>query len=459
MEKNISLPFDCDTEEVVLGAIMLEKNAITRAMQHLRTEMFYYDNHRTIFATLVRMYNERRDIDIITVADELRRNKELDKVGGPFYITKLSSQVVSSAHLQSHCLIVKDLFIRREVIKGISKLLSSAQDMMVDVMDVVCDMQELASQVEKDTVKMDNLRDMETLMEDTLQLAKQRMENSVNGVTGVDTGLTDLNKITGGWQNSELVVLAARPAVGKTMVALFLAKAAAKTGVNVLFCSIEMQGERLGDRLILMESTVNPHAWRTGLTGDQEWKEAHEAARELSTLPIKIDDNPSMSIDYIRAEARLLKNKGKCDIIFIDYLQLSDMKDHSRNNRNREQEVAIAARKSKMLAKEMNCPVILLSQLNREVESRFGNRPQLADLRESGAIEQDADIVLLLHRPAMMGQATDKETGYPAEGLGILNIAKHRNGETGNIYFSHNKSMTKICDYVPPMEWLMKHSK
>jgi Replicative DNA helicase len=321
---------------------------------------------------------------------------------------------------------------------------------------VVCNMQELASQVEKDAVKADNLRDMETLMEDTINQAKERIEKSENGVTGVDTGLTDLNKLTGGWQRGDLVIVAARPAVGKTMFSLFLARAAAKTGLSALFCSIEMQGERLGDRLILMESTINPYLWRTGLTDEKEWSEAQNAARELASLPILIDDSPSMSIDYIRAQARLLKSRNKCDIIFIDYLQLSDMKTPGKDNRNREQEVAIAARKAKMLAKEMDCPVVMLSQLNREVEGRYEKRPQLSDLRESGAIEQDADIVLLLYRPSMAGVVTDKESGYSTDGLGLIIAAKHRNGETGTVYFSHNKSMTKIEDYVPTMEWLLK---
>jgi len=459
MEKDIILPFDCDTEEVVLGAILLEKKAQPEALQYLRKEIFYYDNHQIIFAALVRMYNERRDIDIITVADELRRSKELDKMGGPYYITKLSSQVTSSAHLQYHCMILKDLFLRREVIKGLSRLLSTAQDMKTDITDVVCNMQELASAIEHDAVKADNLRDMDVLMCNTIAQARERMERSENGVTGIDTGLADLNKLTAGWQNGDLIVFAARPGVGKTMLALFFAKMAAKMRMYALFCSIEMQGERLGDRLILMESTINPYAWRSGLTDEKEWAEAQDTARELATLPILVDDSPSMSIDSIRAQARLLKSRGKCDIIFIDYLQLSDMKTHGKDNRNREQEVAIAARKAKLLAKEMNCPVVLLSQLNREAEGRYAGRPQLGDLRESGAIEQDADIVILLHRPALSKVSTDKESGYPTEGLGILTVAKHRNGESGTVYFSHNKSMTKIEDYVPPMEWLMKQAK
>ncbi|WP_321517160.1 DnaB-like helicase C-terminal domain-containing protein [uncultured Bacteroides sp.] len=343
MEQNITLPFDCDTEEVVLGAAMLESKAMPEVVQYLRPEMFYYDNHRIIFSALMRMYNARRNIDLITVADELRRHNELEKVGGPFYITKLCSQVASTAHLRTHCLIVKDFYLRRLVIKGLSQLLGTAQDMSVDLADVVCNIQELATQVEKDAVKTDNVRNMEVLMNDTLTQAKGRMENSENGVTGTDTGLTDLNKITGGWQRGDLIVFAARPATGKTMLTLFMARIAARAGINAVFFSIEMQGERLGDRLILMESDVNPYRWRTGQTDEAEWNKAYTTAESLAELPIIVDDNPSMSMDYIRAQSRMLKSRGKCDIIFIDYLQLSDMKGSVKENRNREQEVATAS--------------------------------------------------------------------------------------------------------------------
>ena len=271
------------------------------------------------------MYNNRRDIDLITVADELRRSDELDKVGGPYYLTKLCCGVASSAHLQKHSLILKDMFLRREVIKGVSTLLSTAQDMTVDIADVVCSMQELATRIESDAVKADNMRDMEVLMQDTLQQAQVRMERSENGITGVDTGLTDLNKITAGWQNGDLVIIAARPAVGKTMVSLFFAKMAARMGLHTLFFSIEMQGERLGDRLLLMESGINPYTWRTGQTSPQEWEEAQNTAQELTSLPMMIDDSSCMSLDSIRSQARFLKSRGKCNIIFIDYLQLSEM--------------------------------------------------------------------------------------------------------------------------------------
>jgi replicative DNA helicase len=459
MEKHINMPFALDYEEAILGACILETKAMPLAIKHLRAEMFYDNKHRAVFAAMECMFNEGRSIDLITVTEELKRRGDLDMVGGPFFIVQLSSGVASSAHLETHAVTLKDYFIRRELIKGVSKALGKAVDMTIYTEDVIADTQELLDNLGRDAAWNNTLRDMETLMDDTVKLAAERRDKQENGLTGIPTGLADLDKLTAGWQKGDLNIVAARPAAGKTMLSLHLAKAAAKAGHNVLYCSIEMQGERLGDRLILLESNISPHCWRNGLTPTNEWITAQTTARELAMLPIMIDDNPSMSMDYIRAEARLLKSKGKCDMIVIDYLQLSDMKGNDKGLRNREQEVAIATRKAKLIAKEMNCPVILLSQLNRDSENRPGKRPQLSDLRESGAIEQDADMVLLLYRPALAGISTDKESGYPTEGLGILIAAKHRNGETGNVYFSHNKSMTKIADYTPPMEWLLKHAK
>lgn len=222
--------------------------------------------------------------------------------------------------------------------------------------------------------------------------------------------------------------------------------------------SLEMQGERLADRWLLSASDINPYRWRTGIPNPHEVAEAHTTAAELARLPIHVDDSTSISMDHVRSSARLLKSKDACDLIIIDYLQLCDMST-KQVNRNREQEVAQATRKAKLLAKELHIPVVLLSQLNRESENRPGGRPELAHLRESGAIEQDADIVILLYRPAMLHIPTDRESGYPTEGLGVAIVAKQRNGETGNVYFGHNQSITKFYDYIPPMEYLNKYAK
>lgn len=280
----------------------------------------------------------------------------------------------------------------------------------------------------------------------------------MNGVTGIPTGLTELDKKTGGLQDNDLIVIAARPSVGKTAFALHLARHAALAGNAVAVYSLEMQGERLGDRWLMAACNINPYRWRNGIPNPQEVAEARTTASGLAQLPIYVDDSSSVSMDHIRSSARLLKSRKQCDMIIIDYLQLCDMST-KQVNRNREQEVAQATRKAKLLAKELHIPVVLLSQLNRESENRPGGRPELAHLRESGAIEQDADIVILLYRPAMLHIPTDRESGYPTEGLGVAIVAKQRNGETGNVYFGHNQSITKFYDYVPPMEYLNKYAK
>ena len=229
-------------------------------------------------------------------------------------------------------------------------------------------------------------------------------------------------------------------------------------GYAVAVYSLEMQGERLADRWLTAVSEISARHWRSGTVSQQELVEARTTAADLKRLPIHVDDSTSISMDHVRSSARLLKSKSACDLIIIDYLQLCDMST-KQVNRNREQEVAQATRKAKLLAKELHIPVVLLSQLNRESENRPGGRPELAHLRESGAIEQDADIVILLYRPAMLHIPTDRESGYPTEGLGVAIVAKQRNGETGNVYFGHNQSITKFYDYVPPMEYLNKYAK
>ena len=247
--------------------------------------------------------------------------------------------------------------------------------------------------------------------------------------------------------------------MGKTAFALHLARAAATAGHHVAVYSLEMQGERLGDRwLIAASPDVNARHLRSGQLTDDEVVQVRTAASELRVLPIHVDDHPVTSMDRVRSSARMLQSKGKCDLIILDYLQLCDMKSDQKN-RNREQEVAQTTRKAKLMAKELNVPVLLLSQLNRGSDGRPFSRPILSDLRESGAIEQDADMVMLLYRPALAGIRTEPVSKYPSEHLGVVIVAKHRNGETGDVYFAHNPSMTKLGEYVPPTEWLMRNAK
>ena len=439
-----------EIEEAILGACLME--AMPLAADTLRPEMFYTTSHQVIYAALLAMYRAGMKIDILTVKEELAHRGKLEEAGGAFGITQLSSKVATSAHIEYHMQIVHEKYLRREMILGLNKLLACSLD------DTLIDAHNLLDRLEGEFGHNDHMRDMDALMTDTMKEAEQRIAKSVNGITGIPTGLTDLNHMTSGLQNGELTVIAARPSVGKTAFALHLARQAAMQGHAVTVYSLEMQGERLADRWLLSAGDINPYRWRTGIPNPHEVAEAHTTAAELARLPIHVDDSTSTSMDHVRSSARLLKSKGTCDLIIIDYLQLCDMST-GQKNRNREQEVAQATRKAKLIAKELNVPVVLLCQLNRESEGRPGGRPELFHLRESGAIEQDADVVMLLYRPALARITTDRESGYPTEGLGVVIVAKQRNGETGNAYFSHNPSLTKITDYTPPLEVLLKQAK
>lgn len=452
-------PHDDDLESVILGACLTETTAMVLVGDKLSPEMFYETKFGEIYSALLSMYHSGKAIDLVTVRAELASRGKLEAVGGAYELVRLAGRVASSAHLEYHALILRQMYIRREMIAGLHTLLASAADESVDLSDALADLHRLAGHLESGAVSNNCLRDMERLMQDTLEQMDKRVENNRNGITGIPTGLRELDRLTAGWQQGDLNIIAARPSVGKTAFALHLALAAGRAGKHVLVNSLEMQGERLGDRwLCAQAANVDAGHLKTGLLDDGERQQALEAARLLSALPVYVDDNPKMSMDHIRSSALLQKSKGRCDLLIIDYLQLCEMKS-GQKNRNREQEVAEASRKAKLIAKELDIPVILLCQLNRECEMRADKRPALSDLRESGAIEQDADVVMLLYRPALYGLTSERRSKFPSEGLGMVILAKHRNGETGDVYFGHNPAMTKIGEYVPPTEWMMRNAK
>ena len=452
-------PHDDDLESVILGACLTETTAMVLVGDKLSPEMFYETKFGEIYSALLSMYHSGKAIDLVTVRAELASRGKLEAVGGAYELVRLAGRVASSAHLEYHALILRQMYIRREMIAGLHTLLASAADESVDLSDALADLHRLAGHLESGAVSNNCLRDMERLMQDTLEQMDKRVENNRNGITGIPTGLRELDRLTAGWQQGDLNIIAARPSVGKTAFALHLALAAGRAGKHVLVNSLEMQGERLGDRwLCAQAANVDAGHLKTGLLDAGERQQALEAARMLSALPVYVDDNPKMSMDHIRSSALLQKSKGRCDLLIIDYLQLCEMKS-GQKNRNREQEVAEASRKAKLIAKELDIPVILLCQLNRECEMRADKRPALSDLRESGAIEQDADVVMLLYRPALYGLTSERRSKFPSEGLGMVILAKHRNGETGDVYFGHNPAMTKIGEYVPPTEWMMRNAK
>lgn len=420
-------PHDADLESVILGACLAESTAMVLVSGKLCPEMFYEAKYGEIFAALLVMYRAGKAIDIITVRAELAARGKLEFVGGAFELARLLGRVASSAHLEYHALILRGMYIRREMISGLHRLLAVAADESVDLGDALAGLHQLIEHLE--------------------------------GKTDFAGCLRDLDRLTAGWQRGDLHIIAARPSVGKTTFALHLALAAGRAGKQVLVNSLEMQGERLGDRwLCAQAASLDAGHLKSGQLSADEQQQALEAARQLSRLPVYVDDNPKASMDHIRSSALLQKSKGHCDLLIIDYLQLCDMKSEQKN-RNREQEVAEASRKAKLIAKELDIPVILLCQLNRECEMRADKRPALSDLRESGAIEQDADVVMLLYRPALYGLTSERKSKFPSEGLGMVILAKHRNGETGDVYFGHNPTLTKIGEYEPTLEWMARNAR
>ena len=420
-------PHDADLESVILGACLAESTAMVLVSGKLCPEMFYEAKYGEIFAALLVMHRAGKAIDIITVRAELAARGKLEFVGGAFELARLLGRVASSAHLEYHALILRGMYIRREMISGLHRLLAVAADESVDLGDALAGLHQLIEHLE--------------------------------GKTDFAGCLRDLDRLTAGWQRGDLHIIAARPSVGKTAFALHLALAAGRAGKQVLVNSLEMQGERLGDRwLCAQAASLDAGHLKSGQLSADEQQQALEAARQLSCLPVYVDDNPKASMDHIRSSALLQKSKGHCDLLIIDYLQLCDMKSEQKN-RNREQEVAEASRKAKLIAKELDIPVILLCQLNRECEMRADKRPALSDLRESGAIEQDADVVMLLYRPALYGLTSERKSKFPSEGLGMVILAKHRNGETGDVYFGHNPTLTKIGEYEPTLEWMARNTR
>ena len=312
-EKGILNPQDAELEEAVLGACLVESEAISLVADKLRPEIFYNEQNRMIFAVIQAMFRAGKQIDILTVKNELASCGNLEKVGGPYTLVRLASRVASGAHLEYHACILREMYVRREVILGSYKLLAAASDESVDIADVLAGIHDLLDHLEGEMGTADHLRTMGQLMEDTLAQVEARVEGSRNGITGIPTGFSDLDKLTAGWQRGDLDVIAARPAAGKTAFALHLARAAATAGHSVVVFSLEMQGERLGDRwLVAAAEDVDASHLRRGQLGTSELRQVREASCQLSQLPIRVEDSPVISMDHVRSVARMLKSKGGC---------------------------------------------------------------------------------------------------------------------------------------------------
>lgn len=415
-------PQSVDAEMAVLGAMLLDKETIPQAIEMLRADCFYKDANRRIYSAIIKLFDDNRGVDLITVIEELKKTNSLEEAGGPDYVSGLASSVPTAANFIHYAKIVKEKTILRNLINTATQIVSECYDTSKDVDGLVDKAEQLIFEVSSNKVekKFVPLRDIIKSSIETIDSLYQRKQN----VTGVSTGFRDLDIKTAGLQPSDLIVLAARPSMGKSALALCIAEHAAVVDrAPVAFFSLEMSKEQLVQRMLCSHARVDAHKVRTGFLSQADWPKLVSAAGKLSEAPIYIDDTPGISVLELRAKARRLKSQFDVKLIVLDYLQL--MQGHTRAD-NRQQEISEISRSLKALARELDTPLIAISQLSRAVEQRQDHRPQLSDLRESGAIEQDADLVILLLREWYYNPTEENK------GMAEIIIAKQRNGPTGN---------------------------
>jgi replicative DNA helicase len=430
-------PQAVDLEEVVLGAIILEKDAFDRIESILKPECFYNSGHQIIFESISEMHRKQMPIDLMTIVQYMKKTgKDLESIGGPFLLTQMINKVASTAHIEQYARLIYEKYIKREIIAIHNKAMQEAFDDTLDVEDVLSELNTSVDKLNDLAVGQLNDNSLKSIMYMCFNALSERVKNVKLGLSnGIPTGISGLSP----WKVSELIIIAARPSLGKTSVMLHFVKVAALSKVPAVIYSLEVDKLQLTDKIIVGESGVNSEYYNDGKLNDAEWSLIDKSMNNIDNLPITIDDTPAASTRYIRSTARRLKKKGKCSIIFIDYLGLMSGDGEYENIR-----LSKITRELKSLAKELNLPIILLCQLNRSCEDRPDKKPRLSDLRDSGAIEQDADRVLLIHRPDFYGLlGPNKES---LAGQGKLIQAKYRNGKIGEIKFYHNESLTRISD-------------
>ncbi len=435
-------PQATDLEEAVLGAMMLESNALTSIIDILKPDMFYKEHHQKIYTAILSLFNRSEPVDILTVTNELKKTGELDIVGGPYFITQLTNRIASAANIEFHSRIIIQKFIQRELIRISTEIQHDAFDDSIDVFDMLDNAEKNLFSVSESNIRRSS-EDMHSLVREAVKQI-EAATNQEGHISGVPSGFTELDRITAGWQKSDLIIVAARPSMGKTAFVLSLAKnVAIDFKKPVAFFSLEMSAVQLVTRLISSETELDASKLKRGQLEKYEWTQLNEKIKGLIGAKLYIDDTPALSIFELRAKCRRLKAQHNIELVIIDYLQL--MAGSSDKSGNREQEISNISRSLKSLAKELSIPIIALSQLSRAVETRGGNkRPILSDLRESGAIEQDADLVLFLYRPEYY--KIDDIDGRPTKGLAEVIIAKHRNGALSDVYLRFIDKFAKFID-------------
>ena len=437
-------PQAADLEEAVLGAMMLEQNAVNTVIDILKPSSFYKDANARIYEAIIQLFQKGEPIDILTVTQMLRKMGQLEVIGGPLYIAQLTNRVASTANVETHARIIAQKFIQRELIRISNEIIRDSYDETSDVFDLLDKAENNLFQVAEGNIRK-NYDKMSSLIKEALDQIENARKNA-DGVSGVPSGFTALDRITSGWQRSDMIVVAARPAMGKTAFVLSMARnMAVEFNIPVAIFSLEMASVQLVQRLISSETEIDAEKLRKGSLADHEFQQLHQRISRISEAPIFIDDTPGLSVFELRAKCRRLKAQHGIQMVIIDYLQLMTAGGDTKGG-NREQEISTISRSIKGIAKELDVPVIALSQLSRAVETRGGDkRPVLSDLRESGAIEQDADIVAFLYRAEYYGITEDQE-GNPTQGKGTVIIAKHRNGATGDVNLKFVGRLAKFAN-------------
>lgn len=439
-------PNDVEAEEVILGAILIEKGAFDRVADVLKPKMFYQEAHEHIFSAMVSLSDRHVPIDFMTMKDELERKGVLDLIGGAYGLVKLTNKVVSSAHIEAHAEIIKGYFIKRELGRASSMILEHSLDPTISPQENIELAEKLILEIGQNTTSSEMI-EMRDVMFNTLNQIEE-WGKSDSYVTGVSTGIEELNQVTRGWQQTDLIILGARPSVGKTAIALNFARSAAEAGKTVAVWSLEMKSIMLGLRMLASESSLYMNKLQTGRMDDMEKSTLAQAADTLSKLPVLFDDGMNINIASLKRKARVLKKKRNLGLIIIDYLQLMGSDENKKGNR--EQEISIISRGLKRIASELEIPVIALSQLSRDkgddVSWEVG--PKVSALRESGAIEQDADLIMMFWGPS----DTDLIKDPTLRGRRKLRVAKQRNGILKTIDLKFNEFTQAITMYEESME-------
>ena len=439
-------PQATDIEELVLGALMLEKDALDKVADTLSPESFYKESNQAIYQAILGLFDNQQPIDIKTVVHQLKKTSLLEMAGGAYYISQLASKVNSSANIEYHAAIISEQAIKRSLISISSNIQKNAYEDTTDAFELLDYAEQQLFDISEKNIKR-NYSKISDLSEKAVADIRAKMDNK-DGLTGVPSGFSTLDRITSGWQPSDLVIIAARPGMGKTtFVTSVLRNAAVDFNEPVAIFSLEMSNAQLVNRIIASESELNGEKIKMGNLEEFEWEQIVHTTRSLFKAPMFIDDTPALSIREFRTKSRRLVSQYNVRLLIVDYLQLMCGETVGRNNMNREQEIASISRSLKNLAKELDIPIIALSQLSRSVETRGGDkRPVLADLRESGSIEQDADMVIFLYRPEYYDMDFD-ETGQSNKNLCELIIAKNRNGRTDSVRLKFIGEYTKFSDW------------